>query len=376
MTFDEAREQFPFTQHGTIYFNHASTGPVPKMARQKYEEFMEMRTAPTADGFPAMLEQYKYARGQLAKYLNTTSDRIAFLDNTTNGINLLATGIQWREGDRILLNNLEFPANVYPFLNLERFGVEVDFVEAKDGKVTADQVIEAMTPQTKLVSISYVQFLSGFRTDVELIGKICKERGVLFSVDAIQALGAIPIDVKKCNVDFLSCGTQKWMLGDLGLSFFYITSELQETLRPMYGTWTGVEDAWTMLDYNNTLRKGADAFQNGTINFGGVYGLSASLDLFFAVGPEKIQERILENTLYLMQRLRDEGFNLMLEEVDADNLAGIVTFRANDPSTLFKKMTGADIHVSEREGLVRLSPHFYNTWEEIDRVVEFIAMHK
>ena len=156
----------------------------------------------------------------IGEMINCSGDRIAFLDNTTNGIIWLAQGIDWKAGDRIILNDVEFPANVYPFLQLKEKGVEIDFIKSTNGIVTAEEIINAIHPRTKLISISFVQFLSGYRIDLEKIGKVCKEKGIIFSVDAIQGLGAVRLDVEKFNIDFLAKRNAEMASGIAGISFY------------------------------------------------------------------------------------------------------------------------------------------------------------
>ena len=244
-----------------------------------------------------MLEETKEL---LAEMIHCNVDRIAFIDNTSNGLNILAQSINWNKGNRILLNDIEFPANVYPFLNLKRFGVEVDFVKSENGIVTADQIIQSITPQTKLVSISYVQFLSGYKVDLEKIGNHCRANNIIFCVDGIQGIGAVQIDVTKCKIDFLSCGTQKWLLGLQGLAFIFVDSELQKKMVPANVGWLSVENAWNLLDYKVDLKTSANVFQGGTLNSFGIYAFNTSLKLFKDFGLEKVEKEVLTNTKYFI----------------------------------------------------------------------------
>ncbi len=199
------------------------------------------------DDFVSMLKVFEETKAGLAKLINTTIERIAFVDNTTNGLNILAQGMKWEKGDRILLNDIEFPANVYPFLNLEKDGVVIDFVKSHDGIVSAEDIIENVKPGTKLISVSQVQFLTGYRIELQKLGEFCKENGIIFCVDAIQGLGAVRLDVQKDNIDFISCGTQKWLMGLQGLAFIYISKNLQEKLTPKYTGWQSVKNAWNLI---------------------------------------------------------------------------------------------------------------------------------
>jgi len=304
--------------------------------------------------------------------LNCSADRIAFTDNTSNGLNILAQGVRWKKGDKILLNDVEFPANVYPFLNLEEQGVEIDFVKSKDGLVTAEDVIDAVIPGTRLISISYVQFLSGYRVNLKKIGKFCKENDIIFSVDAIQGLGAVTLDVKECNVNFLSCGTQKWMLGVQGLAFIYIEEELQNKIKTVPLGWLSVNNAWDFLDYKIDLRSSASRYQSGTLNALGIYAFNTSLKLFKEFGFKNIELQIISNTLYFNKLLADVGIEPVLLNYSEENIAGIISFKSDKSEKIFYHLSEKNIICSERLGYIRLSPHFYNTKSDINKVVDEI----
>ncbi|MGA9291079.1 MAG: aminotransferase class V-fold PLP-dependent enzyme, partial [Ignavibacteriaceae bacterium] len=230
MKIDEVRKLFPHLKTGKVYFNHASTGPMSERVKDKLSDLIKDRSGDKIDDFKEYLALSEETKEYLAELINCEPSRIAFVDNTSNGINILAQGLNLKKGDRILLNVIEFPANVYPFLNLKKNGIEIDFVKSHDGIVSADDIINSVRVNTKLISISFVQFLSGYKVDLEKIGNYCEENGIVFSVDAIQGLGAFQLDVKKYNVDFISCGTQKWLLGLQGLGFVFVSEDLQNNL--------------------------------------------------------------------------------------------------------------------------------------------------
>jgi selenocysteine lyase/cysteine desulfurase len=372
MTLNEVRELFAHIKKGKIYFNHAATGPFSKNVLSVVNDYLLQRSETNIDNFPELIKIVAEAKNYLCQMLNCTADRIAFLDNTSNGMNTLAQGIKWKKGDSILLNDLEFPANVYPFLNLEKEGVEVEFVKSRNGIVSADEIIKSITPSTRLISISFVQFLTGYKVDLAKIGNVCREKGIIFSVDAIQGLGAFTLDVEKNKIDFISCGTAKWLLGMQGLAFIYVSEKLQELLQPKYVGWLSVEDAWNILDFNLKLKSTADAFQCGTINSLGVFGLLPSLKLFSDFGYKNIEERILENSTNLIKKLLEIEIHPILENCDIKNLSGIVSFEHENAMRIVEELRKKEIYCSVREGMVRLSPHFYNTKEEIETVVDEI----
>lgn len=366
----ETRKYFPFLNKGKIYFNHAAVSPLSSIVTEKIEKYLFQRSEGEIEDYRSLLAESTEVKNKLARLINTSSGRIAFVDNTSNGLNILAQGLQWKKGDRIILNDIEFPSNIYPFLNLQQLGVEIDFVKSENGKVTVENILKAMTPSTKLLSISFVQFLSGYKADLEELGKVCKEKNIIFAVDAIQGLGALQLDVKKCNVDFLSCGTQKWLMAMMGLAFIYLSEEVQNLISPKYVGWLSVENAWDILHYDLKLKQDASVFQTGTINAIGVNGLNAALELFELVGFSQIEETILNNTEYFIERLSSIGLTPLLTGVERKYLSGIVTFKDERANSIFEKLMSEKIHCSLREGMIRFSPHFYNTQNEIETVVE------
>ncbi len=367
-----AREYFPHLNKGIIYFNHAANGPVNTNLRDELNSLLKESSEGSIDDYSSFKEKVDDSKILLGEMLNCSADRIAFTDNTSNGLNILAQGVRWKKGDRILLNDVEFPANVYPFLNLEEQGVKVEFVNSKDGLVTAEDVIEAVKPGTRLISISYVQFLSGYRIDLKKIGKFCKENEIIFSVDAIQGLGAVTLDVKECNVNFLSCGTQKWMLGVQGLAFIYIEEDLQNKIKTVPLGWLSVNNAWDFLDYKIDLRSSASRYQSGTLNALGIYAFNTSLKLFKEFGFKNIEQQIISNTLYFNKLLADVGIEPVLLNYPEENIAGIVSFKSDKSEKIFNHLSEKNIICSERLGYIRLSPHFYNTKSDINKVVDEI----
>ena len=366
----KARNYFPYLKSGKIYFNHASTGPLCIPVLQQINKILYEKSETSIDDYAKFQSVIKETKQDLSGLINTKPERIAFLDNTSNGINILARGIKWKKGDRILLNDLEFPANVYPFLNLQKDGVIVDFVKSKDGIVSADDIIENIKPGTRLVSISQVQFLTGYRVDLEKIGKLCREKGIIFSIDAIQGLGAVRLDVVRDKIDFLSSGSQKWLLGLQGMAFIYVSEELQENMVPGNVGWLSVEDAWNILHYDLTLKKTAERFQGGTLNTIGIYALNASLKMFKEFGYDVIENKVIENSSYLINKLEEINIKPVLSNCDKKNIAGIVSFKHNESKKIFEELVKKDIQCAVREGLIRMSPHFYNTKEEADKIVD------
>lgn len=369
MTLAQIRSLFPHLDTDQVYFNHAAIGPWCKLVLERINEYATQRSGAMVENFPFFLEKNASAKTKLAKLLGAVPDRLAWVDNVSNGLNILANGLEWNSGDRIILNDLEFPSNIYPFLNLKRLGVEIDIIKSQNGVVDIDDIEKKITPRTKLVSISLVQFLSGYRADIESIGNLCRGKGIIFCVDAIQAVGAVEIDVAKSKIDFLCGGTQKWLMSSQGLSYIFITDELQERIIQKNVGWISVNDVWNLLDYNLSLKSSADRFQNGTINVLGVCLFEATLNLFLDYGMERVEKKILANTEYFIDQFVEIGIDPVLKNIESKNRAGIVSLKHERSSEVFEFLHRKRIYCAVREGMIRFSPHFYNTSEEIDLVI-------
>lgn len=364
------RSFFPYLKNEIIYFNHAATGPISILVKKRLLDLLDEKTDKSSDDYNSFIKIADETRSLLSEFINCSPGRIAFVDNTSNGLNIIANSIHWKKGDRVLLNDVEFPANVYPFLNLKRFGVEIDFVKSENGYVTADQVIDSVKPGTKLISVSFVQFLSGYKIDLEKLGKYCRANNIIFCVDAIQGVGAVNIDVQKFKIDFLSCGTQKWLFGMQGLAFIYVDETFQTKITPANIGWLSIKDVWNLLDYKMDLKTSARVFEGGTLNAFGIYAFNASLNMLHNFGFDKIENEVISNTKYFIKKLNDIGINCLLSNCSENELAGIVTIKTGNPDIIFKELGKKRIICSLRENLIRFSPHFYNNFQEIDKVVD------
>jgi selenocysteine lyase/cysteine desulfurase len=370
MNISDIRSLLPHLKTDQLYFNHAAIGPWSSLVLDRINEYAGQRSSSKIENYPSLIRWNISAKEKLGKLIGSSPDRIAWVDNVSNGTNILAQGLDWKTGDRILLNDIEFPSNVYPFMNLKKHGVEIDFAKSRNGIVDIEDLEKLITPKTKLISISLVQFLSGYRADIDAIGELCKRHGIIFCVDAIQGTGAVKIDVKKSNIDFLTGGSQKWLMSSQGLSYIFITEELQSIIDQKFVGWTSVKDAWNLLNYEISFRDSADRFQNGTVNSFGVAIFEASLSMFNQFGIENIESRVLENSDFFIRKLADIGLEPVLKNVGANNIAGIVSFKHEKSQEIFNLLEKRKIYTAVREGMVRFSPHFYNTIEEIEKATD------
>ena len=369
---NKVREFFPHLKTDQIYFNHASLGVLSQSVLGRIDDYLLERSITNIMNYQTYLTYYENSKNKLGTLIGVAPGRIAYCDNVSNALNIPAQGIEWKSGDRIILNDIEFPSNIYPFLNLRSQGVEIDIVKSIEGKILIEDIEKAITPRTKMLSISLVQFLSGFRSDIKTISKICKNKGIIFVVDGIQAAGAVSIDLSEIDIDFFAGGTQKWLLGMQGLSYFYISETFQERVKQKSIGWLSVDDSWNLLNYDLTLKNSAERFQNGTLNALGVSVLDRTLDLFLDFGKEEVEKSILNNTKYFISQLNEIGITPLLNNLPDENLAGIVTFKHPQAEKLFADLESAKIFATMRGGMIRFSPHFYNTHNEIDRVKDFL----
>ncbi len=362
---DRVRNEFPHIKEGLTYLNHAAIGPFPNCTYEAVEKAAKSRQTIDINNFHGVFNVLKETREMIASMINTSAERIGLTNNTSAGLNIIANGINWKEGDRIIVNDIEFPSNVYPFLNLKRRGVELDFINANNGRITLEQIKEKITNSTKLLAISHVQFLSGFKSDIKQISKLCKEHDVILSVDAIQSIGATSVDVTESGIDFLSSAGHKWLLSPTGTGFIYITKELQEKINLAYVSWMSVKNIFNFLEYKLDLKDTAERFEYAGFNSIGIHGLHATLKFMSSFSLDETSSHILSLTTQLIEGLKRLKLNVITPSEKIER-AGIVSFTYQDSEKVVKELEKDKIFVTNREDAVRISPHFYNTASEID----------
>ena len=367
----DIRNFFPFLQSGQIYLNHAATSPMSASVHDMLQGYIGSTYKGNIDAFMEIVKTFHETRDMASRFIGTTTDRIAFHQNTSEGLNLIASGYPWQRGDRVVLVEKEFPANVYPFLHLKRLGVEVDFAPQRNGAIDLNDIEQLLTPRTRMVSVSWVQYLSGFRIDLQALGELCRSKGIVLCVDAIQGLGALRMNAGDLPIDFLSAGVQKWQMGTHGLSVTYITEELQERLQQQYAGWFSVKEPFEFVDYNLEFQSAAARYEYGTLNTMGMYAYNGALKLFLEVGLDEVERRVLALADHAYELVRQSGYEILTPS-DASQRAGIVTFKADDAEAVQSELANRNITVSARVGHVRMSPHFYNTEEEIALAVDAV----
>jgi len=373
MNVDQIRERFPITGHYNFQ-NHAAVAPLSGPA------------AEALAGYARELAEAAYLRGtyyraaervrqSAARLINANPAEVTFTRNTSEGINLVASGIQWVTGDNVVSAAMEFPANVLPWLNLESRGVTLRRVADEEGRVPFDRLVRAVDNRTRLVALSAVQWSNGCRTDLNRLGEFCKDKGVLLFVDAIQALGVHPIDVRAMHIDFLAAGGHKWLLSPEGVGIFYCQRDLIGHLRPSQVGYMALRDGYDTeiaslrpeLFYDDARR-----FDTGAYNLGGICALGASIGLLLETGIDQIQMRIKHLTDLLVDGVRAKGWTVHSPRT-ASEWSGIVSFSCerHAPDEIRRHLRKEfRIVVATRRNRLRASPHFYNSTDEIRQLID------
>jgi len=369
------RHEFPVCAR-KIYCAHAADAPLPRRVAEAMRESIE-RASTDSRQSDLELANIAKTRQAVAEFMNARLDEISFTGPTSSGLNAIANGLEWAPGDEVVCYLDEYPANVYPWLGLERRGVKPVFLETNSiGKITPTIVEQALSKRTKLVALASANFCSGYRIDLDAIGALCASRAVLFSVDAIQTLGVFPITLD--HIDFLSAGAQKWMLGPSGAGILYVKNTQHDLLYPMMiGGWN-VESPNFITQPVIEFAEGGRKFEPGAYYHCAIAGLGAAINLLKEADPALVSARILSLTEALRVDITPLGFEFLSPD-EKSNRSGILTFR--HPRVPIDKFMGAltksDVVVSQRfdrndRSWLRVSPHFYNTFDEIAKIGEIL----
>ena len=366
-----ARSNFDLNQ-GIIYLNHASHGPLPLPARKVYDEFLDSWQKTEHDHDAESFRIIRELRVKLAAMIGAPHDRVGLSGNTTYGFNIVAGGYPWQRGDNVVLSDGEFPATVYPWVSLKRIGVELRFAPTKNGFINEDLLIDLADKNTVAISVSWVQFNNGYRTDLKKLGEFCRSREILFCVDGIQGMGVIPIDVPGNLIDLFTSGCAKWMCGPCGTGFFYLSRRAEEKLKPINIGWLSVDwgdDFTNLLRYDLPERPGPSKYEFGTYAYQDIRALNASVDMHLSFDRQPVWNHIRMMTGMLMDKIEsDKRFEL--KSIREENRrSGIVTFQSSNTKSLYSFLREKRYIVSFREGHIRVSPHFYNTPEEIESFI-------
>lgn len=362
------------------YFDHAAMSPLPRPTADAFEKWLKEAVEIGAPVWGQWVRGVEQMRAAAARMIAADADEIALVDNTTAGISLVADGLDWQDGDNVVTLADEFPSNVYPWMNLASRGVETRRVPTDvSGRLDLDRLAEAIDGRTRIVTVSWIGFATGYRHDVARIVELAHERGALMFLDAIQGLGAFPLDVGALGVDFMAADGHKWMLGPEGAGIAYIRKENLDRLRPLGPGWHSVVPGQDFTHIELNLRRAAARYEGGTQNNAGLLALGASLELLGELGVENIAASILDITERACERLAKIGAKIVsdrrLDHRSGEQRSGIVAFEmpGKDPMALKKHAAAQNVVFGCRAGRLRISPHAYNNEEDLDRLMDVLT---
>jgi selenocysteine lyase/cysteine desulfurase len=373
MDWTALRAEFPVTRTWG-FFDHAAVAPLSGRAQQAMTEWAADITENGLVHERRWTQRVEEVRGLSSQLLNADPQDIAFIKNTSEGVGIVAEGLAWRAGDNVVTAAEEYPANIYPWMNLANRGVELRRVESRGNRLQIDDVRSAIDSRTRLLSLSFVEYASGFRNDLDALGQLCREKNALFFVDAIQGLGVLPLDVQRTPIDFLAADGHKWLLGPEGAGLLYVRREVLDWLHPVGVGWNSVVGARNFAHIDFTLKPNAGRWESGTLNVAGITALGASLGLLLDIGIANVAERVLALTDALYEKAQKAGFEVFSSRRTEDR-SGIVslTVPGADVRQLVRRCRDQGIVINQRAGRVRVSPHCYNSTEEIDRLVQVLG---
>jgi selenocysteine lyase/cysteine desulfurase len=367
---ERTRSFFPVTRE-LAYLDHAGVAPISTRVEEALGRYAAEATRSGALRYGAFFDaEVERVRGRAAELLGARPEEIAFVKNTTEGLGLVAAGLDWRPGDQVVTCDLEYPSNVYPWWSLKPRGVETVMLRGREGRLPLEAVEEALrSPRVRLLALSSVEFGTGARNDLEALGTLCRERGVLFCVDAIQSLGCFPLDVERCGIDFLSADGHKWLLSVEGCGVFFCARRVLDRVTPRVVGWRSVADNTDFDRYHMELQPGAGRFEEGTPNTPGIFALGAAIDLLLEIGVDAVGRRVLELSDRLVTELERRG--AQVRSPRGPHASGIVSFRLDDeePTRTVGRLRAAGVVTVARRGGVRAAPHFYNDESDLERLL-------
>jgi cysteine desulfurase/selenocysteine lyase len=369
---------FPITRN-CVYLNHAADGPLPSPVVRTLYTYIDDTSNFGNVHFARWAEHERGAHRRMANMIHVRPDQVAMTASTGDGLMMIAGGLHWQPGDMIVSAECEFPGNVYPWLNLQEQGVQVHLVKMRENRVAVEDVLSSITERTRLVSLSLVEFSTGYRNDIATIARYCHERGIICGIDAAQALGALDIDVHMLGVDYLAAVSHKWLLSPQTTGILYVADDLQAQLQTARKGWFSVESPYDFFNYEQQLKAGMARFEHSSPNSLPIIGLDAALGIFECIdgGMAAVEERISGLTSYAIAGLERLGYPFVSSQGDGER-SGIVCFKLHperqdiSPQQLVVELASCNIHVAARGDVVRISPHFYNTLEEIDVLLNAI----
>lgn len=369
---EKIRKLFPVTEK-YAYLNSAAVAPLPTIAAEAVRSQLKDVSENGSVNYIEWVNTKNRARGILGKMLSVKPEQIAFMRNTSDGFSTVANGFHWRKGDNIVSFAKEFPANFYAWrIVRDRFGVELRLGSEKNGRVDFDELVSFIDDNTRLVSISAVQYGSGFRADLERIGEAARKADALFAVDIIQAFGTMPFDLEAQKIDIAAGASHKWLCSPEGCGVLYVSDRARERIEPSLVGWISVEKAWNFEDLEQNWKPNALAWESGTGCSSLFYGLEQSAKLLFETGAKNIENYLADLTDYLCELVKGKNYEIVSSrEKDEKSQIVCVKHRGGLPSNdIAEHLEKENIIVSPRGDRVRIAPHFFNNREDIERLAE------
>ena len=368
----EVRALFPLAER-SIYFNHAAISPLPTPALRAIEAQLRDVHEHGSANYHSWLAVKEKARGLLANLLGARPDQVAFMRNTSDALSTVANGLNWRAGDNIVTFSREFPSNIYPWLRIrDVYGVEVRMCEERDGRIDLAALENMIDNNTRVVALSHVQYASGFRIDLERLGRRLRQHDALFVVDAIQSLGVMPVNVEAELIDVAAGASHKWLLGPEGVGYLYLSDRARARVQPTLVGWVSVPDPDDYLNFEQGWNRGTLAWETGTGASALIHGLKASLELLETFGAQKIANYLEELTDYLCDRLNEKSYEVVSSRAPGEK-SHIVCIRhpgGLSPMHLYHHLAERKIITAPRGDRLRLAPHLYNTSHEVDELIK------
>jgi selenocysteine lyase/cysteine desulfurase len=359
-----------------VYLNHAAVAPWPTRTSQAVKSFAEQNSVFGSSNYLQWLDKEQQLKQQLQRLLNAPStDDIALVKNTSEALSFVAYGLDWNNNDNIVSSNEEFPSNRIVWQSLASQGVEFRQADLHQAQTPEESLFARVDKNTRLITVSSIQFASGIRLDLDVIGKFCKQHKILFCVDAIQSLGAVKFNVQSCQADFVMADGHKWMLGPEGLGVFYSTPTARNRLSLKQFGWHMVKDTHNYENKPWEIHSSAKRFECGSPNMLGIHAYSASLSLLLETGMETVEKLVLENANYLIANIAKLNQLELLTDRHAKLKSGIICFRHKNIANnqLFKHFQSHGVLCALRGQGIRFSPHFYNTQAEFDKALSLIT---
>lgn len=359
-----------------IYLNHAAVAPWPTAVTRAVRDFAEQNQTCGAEHYPRWIETETRLRERFATLLNAPSaDDIALVKNTSEALSFVAAGLDWRDGDQVIGVRDDFPSNRLPWCSLADRGVSFVGVDVNQASDPEAALIDAMTPATRLLTVSSVHYATGLRLNLDRLGQACRDHGVLFCVDAIQSLGLIPFDVQACGADFVAADGHKWLLGPEGLGVFYCRASLRDSLKLTQFGWHMVENTGDYTAEEWQPAATARRFECGSPNMLGVHALAASLELILDTGVEQIFKHVDTINAYIADKAVENGFHIDSLKRSDQRRSGIVVVGVgpHDNAQIWTRLMKQRIVTAPRGGGIRFSPHLDNTPAQIDHTISALA---